>query len=67
MQQQFARPRRRVIGAAGLCVLGDVSVDQIKFAALLRRVEFPMLLCRAERLHFGVGQRNAGFNRIPIS
>src|SRR5581483_7277359 len=61
MQQQLARPFRRMIEAARLQVFGNVGIDQPDFATA--RVGVGLAdrgLAVAQRLHLGAGQHNAG-------
>ena len=65
MQQQFARPLRRVIEAAGLQVFGDVGVDEPHLAFARIGIGFADgRLALAQRLHLGAGQRDAGLERL---
>ena len=66
MQEQLARPRRLVIGAAALRIFGDMSVDQVERAtALVRRIGIGDVgPPRAQRLHLGAGQHEAGLERV---
>ena len=51
--------------AAGLDIFGDVGVDQIELAALARGIGVGDIgLARAQRLHLGAGQRDAGLKLL---
>src|ERR1700728_541110 len=65
MQQQLARPFRRVIGAVGLQVCRVVGVDQPELAAAGVGVGLrDRRLALAQRLHLGAGQRDAGLHGL---
>src|ERR1051325_456037 len=60
MQQELARPLRRMVEATGLLVFGDVGVDQPQFTVTRRRVGLSDAgLAGAQRLDLAAGERHA--------
>ena len=65
VQQQLARPHRRVVGVAAMAVGLDVHVVDEDFAVLHLRVAVAQVHAPfADRLHFGAEQRDAGLERL---